>query len=123
MNSNKILIIDNDEGIQFAFHSILQKEGYKGVKAMLGHTALELLKNDNISGVFLELDLPDMDGLNVLELIRNFNPLVPVVIITGMGTPQSIKRSAELGIIEFLEKPVSLAKMREILKKIKYHNK
>jgi len=123
MNSNKILIIDNDEGIQFAFHSILQKEGYKGVKAMSGHTALELLKNDNISGVFLELDLPDMDGLNVLELIRDIDPSVPVVIITGLGTPQSIKRSAELGIIEFLEKPVSLAKMREILKKIKYHNK
>jgi DNA-binding NtrC family response regulator len=123
MKNNKILIIDNDEGIQFAFHSIVQKEGYNGVKAMNGRTALELLKNDNFCGILLELNLPDMDGLNVLELIRDFEPRVPVVIITGMRTPQSIKRSAELGVIEFLEKPVSLAKMREILHKIKYNNK
>jgi two-component system response regulator (stage 0 sporulation protein F) len=122
MKNNKILIIDNNEGVQFAFRTMMQKEGFEGVKAPNGHTALDILNKDDLGGIFLELNLPDMDGLKLLESIREIDSRIPVVILTGMGSPSAVQRAAELGIMEFVEKPVPLAKMREILKKIKTAN-
>ena len=122
MLSKKILIIDNDERIQFAFHSILQKEGYESIQAMNGSAALKLLAENKFWGIFLEIDLPGTDGLKILELINNLGQHLPVVIITGLGTPRKIRKAMELGAIEFLEKPFSLASIREVLQKIKLHN-
>jgi two-component system, NtrC family, nitrogen regulation response regulator NtrX len=119
MKSDKILVIDDDEKIQYAFHFLLEKEGCNGVEATSGSTALKLFKSDHFRAVFLDLKLPDMDGLKILESIRKIDRNVPVIIITGMGTPQNIKKSVEFGAIEFLEKPISLTKIREILREIK----
>jgi len=123
MNRDKILIIDDDEKIQFAFHSLMEKEGFEGVKATNGSAALDLIKSNHFTAIFLDLALPDMDGLKILELIRNIDKIIPVIIISSMVTSQGTKEFQKLGIAEFLEKPLSLYKIREILHKIVSHQK
>ncbi len=119
MKADKILVVDDDEKVRFTFHSLLVKEGYHDVEAENGKQALKMFHSEQFKAIFLDIGLPDMDGLKLLELIKKRNQTVPVIVITGLRTRKSAQKAEQLGAFEYLEKPVSLSMIRKILQKIR----
>lgn len=115
----KILVVDDDEKILYAFRELLAKEGYQCLEAVNGTQALKRLTAEMISAVFLDIGLPDQDGLKILQQIRRYDRDVPVIIITSLGSDEILLRARELGATDYLQKPLSLAAIRKILREIK----
>ena len=118
MGKSRILVVDDNTKIQYAFRSFLENEGYISIPVEKGSDVLKILEHENPKVVFLDIRLPDTDGLEILRQIKQKYPGLPVVIITGHNNEENKIRAQELGADGFLEKPVSLTNMRQFLKDI-----
>ncbi len=107
----QILIIDDEEGIRFSLRGILEDDGHDVVEAESGEQGLELLGTDIPDMVFLDIWLPGMDGLEVLESITKDHEGLPVIMISGHGTIETAVKALKIGAFDFIEKPLSLEKV------------
>jgi len=113
----KILIVDDDEKIVFAFREVLKKEKYKSIVARNGEEALEKVSAMSPDVVFMDITMPKLDGLDALGRIKEQNPFIPVIIITGYGTMQTAIKAMQLGAFEYLTKPLDVDKIREVTRR------
>ena len=111
MNSDKILVIDDEAGIRSSLKGILEDEGYKVKTASSGEKALTVLKSEPFDLIFLDIWLPEMNGIEVLENIKAGDESIHVIMITGHGSVESAVKATKLGAYDFLEKPLSLEKV------------
>jgi UDP-3-O-acyl N-acetylglucosamine deacetylase len=102
-----ILIVDDEPGILEAMHGILDDEGYRTIVTTSGDEALRLFEVDRPDVVFLDIWLPDRDGLETLQAIRRIDPHAAVVMMSGHGTSATAVRSIKMGAHDYLEKPLS----------------
>jgi len=109
--SGQILIIDDEEGIRFSLRGILEDEGHKVVEAESGEEGLELLGTEIPDMVFLDIWLPGIDGLKVLDTIVESHEGLPVIMISGHGTIETAVKALKKGAFDFIEKPLSLEKV------------
>lgn len=107
----QILIIDDEEGIRFSLRGILEDEGHEVVEAETGEQGLELLGTDIPDMIFLDIWLPGMDGLDVLDSIMKMHNGLPVIMISGHGTIETAVTALKKGAFDFIEKPLSLEKV------------
>ena len=110
---NKILIVDDDEKIIFAFHKVLEKDGHICLEARNGLQALDILSAKNPDLIFMDINMPGMTGIEALQQIRNINPGIPVIIITGQGTMDSAIEAMRFGAFQYLLKPLSIKMIRD----------
>ncbi len=113
----KILIVDDDDKILFAFREVLKKEGYKSIVARNGEEGLEKISAMSPDVVFMDITMPKLDGLDALRRIKEQNPFMPVIIITGYGTMQTAIKAMQLGAFEYLTKPLDVDKIREVTRR------
>ena len=106
-----ILIIDDEPGIRKTLASILEDEKYKVFTSQDALAGLETLKREIIDLVFLDVQLPQMGGIEALEKIRREWPLTEIVMISGHANIDMAVRAVKLGAFDFLEKPLSLEKV------------
>lgn len=116
----KILIIDDNLTICQTLKDILMDEGYEGsVSANTVEDAKTELNLCQYDLVFLDIWLPDGDGIDVLSFITEKYPLTVVVMITGHGSVEHAVKSIKIGAFDFLEKPFSLDRIIILLKHIR----
>jgi two-component system nitrogen regulation response regulator NtrX len=115
---NHVLIVDDETEIRDSLESILKEEDYLVTTAATATEALTLLRDAAYDVVLLDIWLPDRDGLDTLNEIRQMDSAnVPeVVIISGHGTIEAAVRATKLGAYDFLEKPLSLDRTLIVLK-------
>jgi two-component system nitrogen regulation response regulator NtrX len=106
-----ILLIDDEPGILNALKGVFQDEGYLVSTAENSRNALRLLKQDGYSLIFLDVWLPDGDGLEILQQIRKEYPDTLVIVMSGHGTIETAVRATKLGAYNYIEKPLSLEKV------------
>ena len=106
-----ILIIDDEKNIRATLARALELEGYGAIGAATGREGLELARRATPDLVLLDVRLPDIDGLDVLSRLREEEPALPVVVISGHGTVETAVRAVRLGAQDFLEKPLSADKV------------
>ncbi|WP_243544384.1 sigma-54-dependent transcriptional regulator [Pseudodesulfovibrio tunisiensis] len=109
--SGQILIIDDEEGIRFSLRGILEDEGHDIIEAESGEQGLELLESEDPDLVFLDIWLPGMDGLEVLDRVAENHEGLPVIMISGHGTIETAVQALKKGAFDFIEKPLSLEKV------------
>ena len=114
----KILLIDDEEGILGLLDTLLGRKGYEVVLADGGRKGLELFRRERPDVVVLDLKMPEMDGVTVLQQIRRLYPDQPVIILTGAGTPEREQQVRVLGVTEFVEKEFSLHRLGDALKRL-----
>jgi UDP-3-O-acyl N-acetylglucosamine deacetylase len=114
--SQLILIVDDEPGILTALSNVLHDEGFKTVCTGSGDEALKLYEEQSPDLVFLDIWLPDRDGLETLQSIREFDPTAAVVMMSGHGTTSTAVKSIKMGAFDYLEKPVSYGQVMEIVK-------
>jgi two-component system nitrogen regulation response regulator NtrX len=109
--TGKILIVDDEREICAMVAEILRDEGHKVSLAHDGQTALKMLSREMPEVCLLDVWLPDIDGLSVLEKIRSQGLDVSVVMLSGHANIETAIKSTRLGAVDFLEKPLSLEKL------------
>ncbi len=113
----KILIVDDEKNIQLTMATILQDEGYEVFLAANGTEAIEKYKLLKPDVVFLDIWLPEHDGLEVLTVIKELNPEQLVIMISGHGSISAAVKAVKEGAYDFLEKPLSIDKVLFVLKR------
>lgn len=111
MIKEKILVIDDEAGIRSSLRGILEDEGYEVITAADGEDGLELMKRENFDLIFLDIWLPVMNGIEVLEKIKAKEENPQVVMISGHGSVESAVKATKLGAYDYLEKPLSLERV------------
>jgi DNA-binding NtrC family response regulator len=101
-----VLIIDDDPDVQEVLKDRLESLNYRAVPALNGKQGLELLDNESPHMVFLDIELPDMNGLEALKAIRKRQNDIAVVIITAYGTIERAVQAMKDGAYDFISKPL-----------------
>ena len=101
---SKIIVIDDEQGIRNLPDTLLNWTSYEVVLASYGQKGLKLCRRERPDVVVLDLKMPEMNGLTVLQQVRQLNPAQPVVILTGAGTAEAEQQVRALGVTEFVEK-------------------
>lgn len=108
MAASRILVVDDEEKIRQSLRGILSDEGYEVAEAGDGRSALARLEASPPDAVILDVWLPEIDGIALLERIRELYPALPVIIICGHANIEAAVRATRLGAADFIEKPFSL---------------
>jgi FixJ family two-component response regulator len=117
MNEVKILVIDDEEAICDACSQIFTKDGYLVETCLEGTSGLKKLEKFKPHVVFVDLRMPGLNGMDVLDRIRERNSAVVPIVITGYGTIESAVESMKKGAFDFLCKPLTVEKLRDATKK------
>src|SRR5438067_12629954 len=105
MAKSRVLVIDDEAAIRDSLKMTLEYEGYEFIGAATGQEGLALAERDAPDLVLLDVKMPGMDGLEVLERLRNMNDALPVVVISGHGTISTAVEATKKGAFDFIEKP------------------
>jgi two-component system nitrogen regulation response regulator NtrX len=118
MKAARLLVVDDEPGIRQSIRGVLQDEGYEVNTAETGEACLEELTKSAYDLVLLDIWLPAMDGLEVLNRIQEIpsGDRPNVVMISGHGNIETAVKATKLGAFDFLEKPLSLEKLTVVIK-------
>jgi len=105
MAGERILIVDDEQGMRRLLTRILAREGYDAVAVESGSQALRELGAEEIDLAVLDIRMPEMDGLELLARIKDFNPALPVIMITAYGTVDSAIQALRSGAYDYITKP------------------
>ena len=102
-----VLIVDDEAGILATLGGILADNGFEVATTPSGTEALDLYATRKPDIVFLDVWLPDRDGLETLQTLREFDPQATIIMISGHGTAATAVRAIKMGAFDYLEKPLS----------------
>jgi DNA-binding NtrC family response regulator len=112
MSSSRILVVDDEADIRGLLSEILAEEGYEVEAAPDAATARRACARQEPDLVLLDIWMPDMDGITLLREWSEKNLLkFPVVMLSGHGTVETAVEATRLGAFDFVEKPLSIAKL------------
>jgi two-component system nitrogen regulation response regulator NtrX len=114
--SELILVVDDERRVRESIRSILQDEGYSVLEATDGQEGLGKAAADKPDCVLLDIWMPGMDGIEALTSLKQVDPDLPVVIMSGHGNIETAVKASKLGAYDFLEKPLSIDKLILVLR-------
>jgi len=117
MIPKRVLVVDDEQNSREGLSKILTKEGYTVHTAENGKKALIEAENNEFDLIITDLRMPEMDGIEVLEKLRNKNKNIGVVIVTAYGEVNSYLKAMNLGAFEYLNKPIHLEELRRVINK------
>ncbi len=112
----KILIIDDEEHMCWALERAMIQEGYRAISTQSGGHGLELLRAEAPSLAILDLKMPGMNGLEVLQRIRDIAPKMPVIMITAHGSVETAVNAMKMGATDYITKPFDLDELKIVVK-------
>lgn len=113
---HKILFIDDEEIVLKSCLRILRKEDYEIDTALSGEEGLDRVKEKGYDIVVTDLMMPGIDGMEVLEKLRNEYPDIVVIIFTGYATVETARRALKMGAFDYIPKPFTNEELREVIK-------
>ena len=100
-----MLIVDDEDAVRSSLKMIFEYEGYEVLLAANGPVGLKIAEQEQPDLVFLDIKMPQMDGLEVLKKLKEREGSPPVVILSGHGTVKTAVEAVKLGAFDFIEKP------------------
>jgi len=107
-----VLVVDDERTLARAIRAFLSESGYEAEVAGDAEQALRLLETMRPDVIFCDVRLPGMDGITLLRRIREFDPAIPVIIMTAHGTIEGAVEAVKLGAFDYLKKPVDLEELK-----------
>lgn len=117
MAEAKILVIDDEKLLRWSLQQNLSKEGYTVITAEKGMEGLTLFKEDSPDITLLDIHLPDVSGITVLQGIKEVHKDALVIMITAFGDIQTAVKTIKLGAYDFVEKPFNIDKLKILVAK------
>ena len=116
MDHAHLLLVEDTASLARMYETFLSDQGYKVTCAFRGTDALEITAANDVDLVLLDLNLPDMQGLDVLEKLNTQHKNIPVIIITGHGSISVAVDAMRLGACDFLVKPFNVERLYNAVK-------
>ena len=116
MAGERVLLVDDEEEFVEALSERLTMRDMRVTTAANGPQALDRCREGKFDAIILDLAMPGMDGIETLRAMRELDPEVQVILLTGRGTVKKSIEAMKLGAMDFLEKPVE---MEVLLSRIK----
>src|SRR5579883_2494459 len=107
MPRTRVLVVDDEAAIRDSLRMTLEYDGYDFLAAATGQEGLALAEREAPDVVLLDVKMPGMDGMEVLDRLRAMNEALPVIVISGHGTAMTGFEAASKGAFDFIEKPFS----------------
>ena len=101
----RVLVVDDEDAVRSSLKMIFEYEGYEVLLAASGPVGLKIAEQEQPDLVFLDIKMPQMDGLEVLKKLKERDGTPPVVILSGHGTVKTAVEAVKLGAFDFIEKP------------------
>ena len=117
MKNNTVLIVDDDKITRQTLSMALEDEYSSIITAEGGKQALALLEKENIDVILSDLDMPGMDGIDLLTRINQLQDPPPVIFITGQGTIETAVKAMKLGASDYVSKPVNVDRLVLLINK------
>ena len=118
MDDFEILFVDDDITILNMVEEYLSAFDYKINIVDSGLKALDLIKDKDFDVVFTDFKMPDIDGLELLAMIKEYRPATEVIIVTGHGTMESAIQAMKFGSYDYIQKPFKLDVLRIVIDKL-----
>lgn len=115
MKKPSVLIVDDEPNIRDVFREFLEEEGYQVLIARNGQEALSTMELNRPDLVFLDIQMPGMNGVEVLRSIKETYPETKVVMISGYATVETARKTLKMGAFDYVVKPVDLRHLEEIV--------
>ena len=110
-----VLVVDDDANTRESLELALDKNGYKVLIAADAREALNLLDRAPVDVIVTDLRMPDLDGLQFYQFVRQRAPSVPVIMISGQASVEAAVSAMRDGVVDFLTKPFSLSEIRRVI--------
>ena len=114
----RVLLVDDEKDIVEVIQDRLEAYGFTVVTAGTGVEALKVLSTETFDGVFLDVKMPEMGGIEALEQIRKINKEIPVIIITSSSTRESAIEALAKGANDFVLKPFEWQELKAKIEKV-----
>src|SRR2546425_7167923 len=111
-----VLIVDDDAGVREALHLLLDEE-YAVMDAAHGRTALSMVRAERVDLVLLDILMPEIDGLEILQELKALEPDLPVIMLTGVKTVRTTVAAMKLGASDYLTKPFQEEELRAAIRR------
>ncbi|ACX51681.1 two component, sigma54 specific, transcriptional regulator, Fis family [Ammonifex degensii KC4] len=112
-----VLVVDDEKSVCEALKDVLEESGYSVVTATSGREALEKVNLIRPHAVLLDIRMPEMDGIKVLQALREKHPGVPVILMTAYSDTQTTINAMRYGAFEYIVKPINLDELLSTLEK------
>jgi DNA-binding response OmpR family regulator len=111
----KILLVEDEIEVLDTITEYLEREGYAVTRAVDGDEALRRVENERPDLVLLDVGLPGLGGLDVLQRLRRDHPRVPVVMLTGLNDEAQARRTLQMGAVDYIGKPFDLGHLSRVV--------
>ena len=105
MASERILIVDDEDGMRRLLNRVLTREGYETSAVGSGAQALRLVASERFDLVVTDIKMPEMDGLQLLAELKEYEPSLPIIVITAYGTIENAVQALRSGAYDYIAKP------------------
>src|SRR4030066_2391374 len=112
-----ILIVDDDDVMQETLSEVLKKRGYEVFSVGSGNGALSVIKKNIIDLILLDMRLPDVNGLEILKKIKEFDTEILVIIMTAYSDVQTAVSAMKSGAYHYINKPFELEELKLLIEK------
>ncbi len=114
----KVLVVDDEEDIVEVIQDRLEAYGFTVATAGTGLEALRKLSTEKFDGIFLDVKMPEMGGIEALEEIRKRDSKIPIIIITSSSTKESAIEAMAKGANEYVLKPFEWEELKSKIEKV-----
>ncbi|WP_319583811.1 response regulator [uncultured Pseudodesulfovibrio sp.] len=115
--AEKVLLIDDEVEFLEALSERMEIRGMDVTTAENANTAVSAINSGDFDAIVLDLQMPDMNGIDMLKIIRKSNPDMQVILLTGQATLEAGIQAMKLGAMDFMEKPADIDALTDKIKK------
>jgi len=119
----KVLIVDDDESILWILQRMFKDKKIETVEARDGKSALEMLKDQDLSIAIMDIRMPEKDGLDVLREIKETGCQTPIIIMTAQGTMKNAVEAMKHGAFDYITKPFDIGELEILVDRALEHRK
>ena len=109
----RLLLVDDEESYVNVLSKRMTKRNFEVSSAFSGAQALRILRKQDFDAVVLDLKMEDMDGIEVLKILKTMAPELPVIMLTGHGSETAAREGITFGAFDYLTKPCDLDELIE----------
>ena len=109
----KILITDDSKLLRKKLREELESLGCEVLEASNGKEAIQINLQEHLDAIFLDIVMPEVGRIEALQVIKEVNPDLPVVMVSSAGTPQKLIRTLKMGAMDFIQKPYTSDQIRK----------
>ena len=115
----KILVTDDSKLLRKKLRVELETMGCEVIEAENGKEAVMMVLQEKPDGVFLDIVMPEVGGIEALQVLHEVNPEIPVIMLSSAGTPQKLMETLKLGALDFIQKPYTTVQVKKALEEIR----